>query len=250
MHAAMQLVDLHMFAALAMAFMSQPAPIGLSRHALQAASATHESNSVQQFVVRHESHAGLLDVRPVAQIPVEQLAPSQLFAQPTRACASATPAELSVWHFIWQAMSVQGWRQSSSAPQSVPVSHAASSAQHAIATQSWQVASLLHSRPPQLAAPPVPVVFDPVVFDPVVFDPVVFDPVVFDPVVFDPVVFDPVVLLPVPPVPPVSPVVLAVAGLLPHAATANIETTIAPNAQDFMLMPPTTRDVRSWSPPG
>ena len=163
------------------------------------------------------------------------------------------PAELSVWHFIWQAMSVQGWRQSSSAAQSVPVSHAASSAQHAIATQSWHVASLLHCRAPQPAAPPVPVVFDPVVFDPVVFDPVVFDPVVFDPVVLEPVVFDPVVLLPlvppVPPVPPVSPEVLPVEGLLPHATTANIETTIAPNAQDFMLMPPTTRDVRKWSPP-
>jgi len=110
--------------------------------------------------------------------------------------------------------------------------------------QSWHVASLLHTSPPQLAAPPVPVVAD-VVFDPVV----VFEPVVFDPVVvLEPVVFDPVVLAP--PLPPVSPVVVpVVAAPLPHAATANIETTIAPNAQDFMLMPPTTRDVRSWSPP-
>jgi hypothetical protein len=131
---------------------------------------------------------------------------------------------------------------------SVPVSQAVCSAQQFVATQvlqsgiwkSWPVAA-------QPVPPPAPVVFEPVVFEPVVFEPVVFEPVVFEPVVFEPVVFVPVV--PVPPVPPVSPVVVPVAGLLPHAATANIETTIAPNAQDFMLMPPTTRDVRSWSPP-
>ena len=103
----------------------------------------------------------------------------------------------------------------------------------------------------QVSPPPVVVV--PVVLDPVVVVAVVFDPVVvIVPVVFDPVVvIMPVVLPPepVPPAPPVSPEVVPVP-LDPHpVATANIETTIAPNAQDFMLMPPTTRDVRSWSPP-
>lgn len=136
MHSVMHFVDSHVLAALAIAFMEQPAPAGLSKHALQAASATQPSNSVQHFVVRHVSHAGLFDVRPVVQIPLEQLVPSQLFTQPTRACASETPAEWSVWHFIWQAMSVQVLRQSSNPPHSVPVSQAASSAQHAIDTQS------------------------------------------------------------------------------------------------------------------
>jgi hypothetical protein len=57
-------------------------------------------------------------------------------------------------------------------------------------------------------------------------------PVVVDAVV----VFDPVVLGPAPPLPPLLSVeVPAVAPLVPHpAATANIETTIAPSTRNFM----------------
>jgi hypothetical protein len=96
------------------------------------------------------------------------------------------------------------------------------------------------SEQPSPAAPPVPDVIDPVV----VFEPVV----VIDPVVVpDPVVAVALPPVPAPPVPPPPEVLLVVPP--PHATTVNIETTIAPNAQDFMLMPPTTRDVRSWSPP-
>ena len=253
MHSAMHFPDSQVVADISSVFpvAVQPGSIApLVAQARQPASAVQAVHSMQQFVLRHVSHAGLFVVRPLVQMPDEQLVPSQLdFAQPMRACASLTPAEWSVWHFIRQAASAQACKQSSSVPQSVPVSHAAISAQHDMSMQSWHVASLLHVSPPQLAAPPAPVVA-PVVFDPVVFDPVVFDPVVFEPVVFEPVVFEPVVTA-APPVPPLlSPVVVpVVAGLLPHAAAANIETTTAQYAQDFMLMPPTTRDVRSWSPP-
>jgi hypothetical protein len=141
-------------------------------------------------------------------------------------------------------------RQTNVLSHSVPVSHAVCSAQQFAATQSLH-AGIWKSWPvtAQPVPPPAPVVPAPVVFEPVVFEPVVFEPVVFEPVVFEPVVFEPVVIA-APPVPPVSPVVVpVVAGLLPHAAAANIETTTAQYAQDFMLMPPTTRDVRSWSPP-
>lgn len=84
-------------------------------------------------------------------------------------------------------------------------------------------------------SPPVPVELVPepvaVVFELVV---VVFEPLV---VVIAPVVAPP---LPAPPLPPVSPEVLVVVSSAPQAATATIDRTIAPNAQDFMLMPPTT----------
>ncbi len=83
-------------------------------------------------------------------------------------------------------------------------------------------------------SPPVPVelVLEPVA---VVFEfVVVFEPLV---VVIAPVVAPP---LPAPPLPPVSPEVLVVVSSPPQAATATIDRTIAPNAQDFMLMPPTT----------
>ena len=79
-------------------------------------------------------------------------------------------------------------------------------------------------------SPPAPVEVVPVA---VVFDPVVA--VVFEPLVaFEPVVAPP---LPAPPLPPVSPELLVVS-LLPQAVAAIIDRTIAPNAQDFMLMPP------------
>ncbi len=74
---------------------------------------------------------------------------------------------------------------------------------------------------------------------PVDDDDVVPVPVAIDPVVVvDPVVIPP---LPMPPLPPaLSPVVVPVeVPFAPHpAATANIETTIAPNVQDFMLISP------------
>ena len=55
------------------------------------------------------------------------------------------------------------------------------------------------------------------------------------------VVIAPVVAPPLPaPLPPMSPEVLVVVSLPPQAAAATIDRTIAPNAQDFMLMPPTT----------
>jgi len=61
--------------------------------------------------------------------------------------------------------------------------------------------------------------------------------VVFDPVVV--VVIAPVVApLPAPPLP--VPPLLVVVSLPPQAAAATIDRTIALNAQDFMLMPPTT----------
>jgi hypothetical protein len=94
----------------------------------------------------------------------------------------------------------------------------------------------------QVSTPvPVEVVLEPVV---VVVPLVVFEPlVVVEPlVVFEPlvVVIVPVVAPPLPPLPLLLPLeVLVVVSLPPHA-TAIIDRTIAPNAKDFMLMPPTT----------
>ena len=72
----------------------QPGSIApLVAQARQPGLAVQAVHSMQQFVLRHVSHAGLFVVRPLVQIPDEQLVPSQLdFAQLLRACASLRPS--------------------------------------------------------------------------------------------------------------------------------------------------------------
>lgn len=49
--------------------MSQPAPVGVRTQALQAASAVHAVNSLQQLMPRQSPHAGFFGVaRPLSQI--------------------------------------------------------------------------------------------------------------------------------------------------------------------------------------
>jgi len=96
MHSALHFPDSQVLADISSVFPMavQPGSIApLVAQARQPASAVQAVHSVQQFVPRHVSHAGLFVVRPLVQIPAEQLVPSQLaFAQLPRACASLTPS--------------------------------------------------------------------------------------------------------------------------------------------------------------
>lgn len=69
MHCIAQLAFAQSFTALRSGFVLQPAPIGFSAQALQAASAVQSSNSTQQLMPRQSPQAGLFGVaRPLSQI--------------------------------------------------------------------------------------------------------------------------------------------------------------------------------------
>jgi hypothetical protein len=204
--------------------------------ARQLASAVQAVHSVQQLMVRQVSHAALLDERPVAQMPVGQLVPSQFDrAQLMRSFASPKPSAWSVPHLVWQALSVHAAKQSSKSPQRVPESHAASSEQHDVVMQLWQVVFVLNWVAPQFIIP-VEVDDDVAVDVATAVAPVDCATVV----VCTPDVVEP----PAPPLPS-SPDELFGVPLLLHATSATIDRPIAQTAQDFMFMPPATTLWRS-----
>ncbi len=220
------------FAVARAAFMSQPAsvaPVMQSRQVGLPMSATQALYSSQHCWPRQSPQAGLLMIwRPVSQMtPVEHsmlqapVPPWGPVMHSMSAWASGTPSGAWFWmQSVWQVSSEQPARQSKSAPQGLPVSHSASSAQQLCSAQSWHSSVSLNWKLPQPIVPPEPVV-----------DPVVL----LVEVVPDEVVMVPPVPVVVSPPEPVVPVVLLLLPLLPHATIAITEPTAADHAQIFML---------------